>query len=451
MKKTITNLDRIDEAVKNLTEQIPQIKLKRVFAYLALGLPITNENISKKVRKEFKDIDRTDLIREMISNALVMSQPLIDEKIPFVSFCKEYVDYLDDNDLRGDYDEIIQRTKNDPKLLSLISVAFVAQRYHEGIKYEDMKITDEKVREDIIHIKKTNKERAKTSLYGKINNFYFNKTKVDVVRDAQVKRKHIDYQVDNNMYASMDIGEYRSSLNDGVLMIDHPKNYKFRLISVASNGVFSRERISNEVLRSLLKWFENLSVEYYEDIDSLKELLENKLMQINYDISSSGKGSLTCAIIGKDKTLIYSIGDTRGYKVVDNKLINITDDDTYIGRLCAAGIIERHESRFLRGQNLILNEIGESGREVAIKDRSEIIPNSDYDKLLFVSRGITKTMDDRDIEAILAKEEDPEAVKAIVKKSVTEGSVISESRFGYETSVQAGVENSSAVMYVKRK
>lgn len=451
MGKTITNLDRIDEAVKNLMEQVPQIKLKRVFAYLALGLPITNENIAKKVRKEFKDIDRTDLIREMISNALVMSQPLIDDNIPFTSFCKEYADYLEDNDLHGDYDEIIQRTKNDPKLLSLISVAFVAQRYYEGIKYEDMKITEEKVKEDIIHIKKTNKERAKTSFYGKINNFYFNKTKVDVVRDAQVKRKHIDYQVDNNMYASMDIGEYRSSLNDGVLMIDHPKNYKFRLISVASNGVMSRERISNEVLRSLLKWFENLSVEYYENIDALKEMLENKLMQINYDISAYGKGSLTCAIIGKDKTLIYSIGDTRGYKVVDNKLINITDDDTYVGRLCASGIIDRHESRFLRGQGLILNELGESGREAALKDRSEIIPNSDYDKLLFVSRGITKTMDDIDIEAILEKEEDPEVVKAIVKKSVTEKSEISESKFGYETAVQPGIENSSAVMYVKRK
>ena len=31
------------------------------------------------------------------------------------------------------------------------------------------------------------------------------------------------------MYASMDVGKQRSSLNDGVLMLDHPKNYKFRL------------------------------------------------------------------------------------------------------------------------------------------------------------------------------------------------------------------------------
>jgi protein phosphatase len=417
---------------------------------LALDLPITYENIGKRVRKEFKDIDRTDIIREMISNALVMSQSSIDRNVPFTSFCKDYVEQLDADNIRDNYDDIIKRTKNDPKLLSLISVAFVAQRYYEGIKYEDVKIKDEKVREDVLNIKKTNKENVRSSLYGKISNLYFNKTKVDVIRDSQVKRRHIDYQVDNNMYASMDIGEYRSSLNDGVLMVDHPKNYKFRLLSIASNGTVSKERVSNDVLKNLLKWFENLSVDYYEDIDALKELLENKIMQINYDICIKGKGSLTCAIIGKDKTLIYSIGETRGYKVVDNKLTNITDDDTYVGRLCAAGIIDRHESRFFRGQDLILQELGEFGREKELKDKSEVIPN-DYDKLLLVTRGITKTMDDRDIEAILTREADPEVAKAIVKKSVTEKTEISESKFGYTTTVQPGIENSSAVMYVKRK
>ena len=449
MGKTITSLDRIDQAVENLKKRFPQIKLKRVLVNLALDLPITNENIRAQVEEEFKDIDENDLIREMISNALVMSQsPKKD--IPYNTFCKNYVKTLDEKHLRDFSEDILPETKYDPKLLILAAVAFTGQRYYEGIKYEDVVIRDEKIREQVLNLKKTNKEKAKSSIFGKINNFYFNKTKVDVVRNVQVRKDHIDYQVDNNMYASMDVGKQRSSLNDGVLMLDHPKNYKFRLLAVASSGIVIRKRVSNEVLRSLLNWFENLSVDYYEDIDGLKELIENKMMQINNEISESGKGSVTCAIVGKDKTLIYSVGDTRGYKVVDNKLTGITEDDTFIGRLCSNGVIDRFESRFYRGQNLYINELGTAGNEKELRNRSEVIPN-DYDKLLLVTKGVTKSLEDRDIEAILSREEDPEVVKRIVEKAVNEESHISEPRFGYETFIKPGEENTTALMYVKRK
>ena len=146
----------------------------------------------------------------MISNALVMSQsPKKD--IPYNTFCKNYVKTLDEKHLRDFSEDILPETKYDPKLLILAAVAFAGQRYYEGIKYEDVVIRDEKIREQVLDLKKTNKEKAKSSIFGKINNFYFNKTKVDVVRNVQVRKDHIDYQVDNNMYASMDVGKQRSS------------------------------------------------------------------------------------------------------------------------------------------------------------------------------------------------------------------------------------------------
>ena len=96
-------------------------------------------------------------------------------------------------------------------------------------------------------------------------------------------------------------------------------------------------------------------------MDDLKPILEKKLEKINDSLESVSERSATtiaCAIVGKDKTLITSIGDTRIYFIKDGKITSKTEDDSYVQTLCNKGLADPKKARFHKAINFVSEELG---------------------------------------------------------------------------------------------
>jgi len=167
-----------------------------------------------------------------------------------------------------------------------------------------------------------------------------------------------------NMYASTRIGKVRENQEDAVLIMQHPEIDDFKLMVVADGmgGHENGEVASSIIVKEMKKWFEKLDTVCYSDSEALKQELESSIKNINkmvYQETKGGGSTLVAAITCKDKTVIANVGDSRAYTFEDQKLEQVTHDDSPVYHLWKEGKIkEKDDMRFHKESNLIERYIG---------------------------------------------------------------------------------------------
>lgn len=443
MEKTI---DRIDDAVKNLKATFNIANVPRVLIDLVLDKKIRNERVEEKARNAFEGITSDDLIREIVKHALKVA--VSQENIPCNDFCKLFLKQIKDNDISPD--KVIEYLRRHEFLLCKLTVAFALHRYEEKIDLEKLEnVTDKEVKKYIYYLDKTNKENTKTSSLGKVRNLLFNKSKKDIILNAQCKKGHIDYQV-GDLCATIEKGK-KENQEDRVILLEHPNNSEFKLMATAdaNENRFSKDSPSNYAILSLMKWFEELDPSFFEDIDSLANLLDNKLRQINIDMVDNKKGetSLACVIVGKDKTLVSTIGSSRVYKEKDGKTEKVNKENTLVQDLITEGYIKEEFSRFHKASNVVLRELGRDEVTLDIGNRTSVIDN-DYDKILIVTYGVVKGLEEKKIIELL---DHRTPTTSLTKIATNSHSVLEDLKYGYEREIPSGEYNATAALYVKKK
>lgn len=339
------------------------------------------------------------------------------------------------------------------------------EKYSDTIPYLKKLLEEQKkLAEEIKRNKKQNIifkrkiKRAKSNKYNLQNDRYRMIT-------GLTNKVEGDIELDDECYASTDIGKRRQNQEDALLLIKDKEIPDFKMLVVADGmgGWQSGEIASDAIVNKLKEWFENLDVEkkkyYYSDVRALKYILQEKIEKdIQAEVESktwkTGGSTLVCAIIGKNNTLISNIGDSRAYVIKDGRLKQISIEDTVAQKNLEEGKTPNKEAlRFDRQSNKLLQCLGMSRREL-IHPHFEILNNNEYDMLLLFSDGVTDCLSDNDITVVCKNSNREEVTKKLVEKAIRNDSIEPEefSYYNHLTSyIPGGKDNATAVAYVPKK
>lgn len=266
---------------------------------------------------------------------------------------------------------------------------------------------------------------------------------------------------------SSSIGLKRKGQEDAALIIVHPKNPDFKLLVVADGmgGYEQGEDASNFTVNYIKEWFEkddtlkyyaNTTQEWAGDIQTRLQYISD---QISQRYSKAGT-TFTAAMVGKDKTMITNIGDSRAYIISGRSVRQVTEDHSLCYRMLRNGeIIQKDDIRFHKNSNKILKGLGYTGDSSGIvrPDYYEL-DNRSYDILLLTSDGVTDCISDpRLMKIAIEGRTSKEIAQTIVEAALDRNNPDLTARLGiydnenYVKKISPGKDNTTAVVYKKDK
>ena len=219
-----------------------------------------------------------------------------------------------------------------------------------------------------------------------------------------------------------DIGLIREKNEDNVLAIAHPKNKNIKLLIVA-DGMGGKEHgdiAANYVIMYLHKWFINKDIKVLNDNDKVIELLNKYIKKLNSDlIKRYGKDTLgttlTMALINKNNTIVFNVGDSRCYIYKRKNLIQVTEDDSDVWLYHKFGGVKKDHLRYFSNNNVITACIGICNELCKI---STIIIDNDYEMIFLLTDGVTDMITDTKIKSLIKKTKKELLLNALINEAV---------------------------------
>lgn len=216
------------------------------------------------------------------------------------------------------------------------------------------------------------------------------------ITDVGLKRTHNE----DNFYRSDEQGIYLVA--DG--MGGHAAG------EVASNSSIQIisdffERFSND---KNLTWPFGFDTRYSEEDNALITGIQLanqtlcKMQQQRPELSGMGT-TLAAMSIHNSQALIAHVGDSRVYRMRDNKLELLTSDHSWVNEQLQKNIITAEEARTHRYRNVITRALG-NRNELEIDLRTEEVLSGD--QFLLCSDGLSGMIDDNEIAEIMIKYSD---------------------------------------------
>ena len=208
-------------------------------------------------------------------------------------------------------------------------------------------------------------------------------------------------------YAISDIGKKYKHNEDFYTLPKKDNNilnldtYRLFVLCDGVGGANAGEVASKLSSEWLQRDFNNLQED--KKINNLSDLISNLIKDISIKINklsleySEYKNMMTTlvsALFYQDRLYLHSIGDSRCYLLRNNKLEQLTDDDSLIWSLYKSGEISKDDLRTHPRKNVISNAIG-SDDEFSIHNyEQELLTN---DLFLMCSDGLTDMISDEEI------------------------------------------------------
>lgn len=287
------------------------------------------------------------------------------------------------------------------------------------------------------------------------------KTDFAYVHDSRILSSETGQK--GELAASSSIGLKRKGQEDAALIIVHPKNPDFKLLVVADGigGYEQGEEASNLAVTYIKEWFEREeSLEYFDDTEQIwANDMQQQIQFINNTILQRFKEAGTtfvAAMVGKEKTMLANIGDSRAYTISGRSVRQVTEDHSLCYRMYKNGeIVQKDDIRFHINSHKILRSLGIS--ETARPDYYEI-DNRSYDILLLTSDGVTDCISDpRLMKIAIEGRTSKEIAQTIVGAALDKNNPDLIARSGvfddkdYVEEISPGKDNTTAVVYKKDK
>ncbi|WP_027107552.1 Stp1/IreP family PP2C-type Ser/Thr phosphatase [Lacticigenium naphthae] len=149
-------------------------------------------------------------------------------------------------------------------------------------------------------------------------------------------------------------------------------------------------------------------------IEEIKQWMTQEVNVVNKEIHKKslrfedfqGMGStIVVAVFLETVVLFGNLGDSRGYILTNDQLIQITEDHSYVNELMKKGQITMNEAKKHPNRNVITRSLG-----IASKVEMDYfsIPYTDFLSVLLCSDGLTNQLSDETIHSILRKDIDKE-------------------------------------------
>lgn len=299
----------------------------------------------------------------------------------------------------------------------------------------------------------------------------YNNCREDVISGMQFKNKHTEYNIGKTLFAVSDVGLHRYYQEDSVIIMEHPNDRDFKLIAVADGlgGHGDGDLASNHIIRKIMQWFEHKKIIDEKNVSTLKEELELLISNSIYDLNANpyAATTLSLAIIGKDKTLIANVGDSRIYTYASGTLEQETIDDSEVQELYEKKRIPSKElMRFHHKNNVLTQAI--SKRLPRFKTNFTVIDNS-YDSIIAVSDGVSDCVSYEELNNIVKNSQSTEVAKNIVQKALNNDSYLIDAikklpetekeevlkikeiiKKDYSIKIPKGKDNATAAVYIRK-
>lgn len=141
-------------------------------------------------------------------------------------------------------------------------------------------------------------------------------------------------------------------------------------VYVVADGVGGNnggEIASRTAVRSIAEYVNNCPIDACPDSQEIYRYLKTCLEETNHEIyllghqNEENQGMATTAVVAyiRDHTAyLANIGDSRGYLLHGNQLIQITEDHTYVNELLKRGVITTEEAENHSQRNVITRALG---------------------------------------------------------------------------------------------
>jgi len=463
MKKEQSTLEKIDYVIMKLIEEHKNWNAQDLISSLVFDpnakTYITTDD--ELVQAMIPTITRDEIIKEIAAQSLRVSQ--IDIRAGFLPEkynCIRFYEYLLGEKVKGE--QITNFLKSNDWILEMLISAFSKTRYsyRETI---DIKKLDEFSNLKIRGYLNSLSDKRKALEAGKIKrlkivNKTLNKCRDDILSGVQLKKDATNYSLGTDMFASSSIGNFKNTQEDSVLLLRHPKNPNFKLLVVADGvgGMPHGGEASRYVAQMMVRWFEKISPDYYGDTEKLIRAFNQKLFDINKGLCSFKDGRATTfvgSIVGNNKTIIASLGDSRAYIAKNGELKQISRDDSLVQEYFEEGTIRtKDDTRFHKNANRITRCLGVEDYIQPFRPNIYVLDNSQYDKLLLVSDGISDCLSDNQIMAITTKTPREEIAKKLVETASETESKRKEAynQYNFNEIIEAGMDNMTAAVYSKK-
>lgn len=208
-----------------------------------------------------------------------------------------------------------------------------------------------------------------------------------------------------------DIGKVRITNEDNVKISVNSKSDVLMVLADGMGGAKKGDYASFKAVSQISENFESKKgfFTYYNLYKWCAKQIKNvnkDLYQLSdKDINYKGMGTtLVLVVIRKKRILVFSLGDSRCYILKNNKLIKVTEDQTYTNYLYNSGKIKESEIATHPDRHTLTNAVG-------------IYPSVSFDfyqfeyqneSILLCSDGIYNNVLDIDLENILKTNDNPE-------------------------------------------
>ena len=161
---------------------------------------------------------------------------------------------------------------------------------------------------------------------------------------------------------------------------------------------FDRDELARRLVRSV----ENAGLQIFQ--------------QANSDRSRKGMGTtVTAASLLDDTLFLAQVGDSRGYLLRGDKLVQVTRDQSLVNQLIEAGQLTEEEAESFEHNNIILQALGNTD---SVQVDLTYVDLRRGDVLLLCSDGLSGMVHNDDIRETLLKNPDPaEACRVLVDKA----------------------------------
>lgn len=164
-------------------------------------------------------------------------------------------------------------------------------------------------------------------------------------------------------YSKTDVGKKRDNNEDYMLHCNISEDVDVYLVLDGIGGASLGEVASSTAGNKVVEYIK----EHYVEQTNTKDMLKLAVKYANrcvYELNKQNKVykdmGTTISMLYVEKGIAYniSIGDTRIYEVLEDKIVQITEDDTYVNALVKDNIISKEEALVHPERHVLLRAVG---------------------------------------------------------------------------------------------
>jgi len=220
--------------------------------------------------------------------------------------------------------------------------------------------------------------------------------------------------------SATNVGNYRKNNEDSYFVDNSSKLY---ILADGMGGHLAGEQASKMATEIIANEFNNKDIKKLQDvIEKLSDGVKNANSEIHRksDENENFRGMGTTVSVGYkfEDVLVYAnIGDSRIYKLND-KIEQLTKDDSFVNYLIEIGEITEEESRHHPKKNVLTKALG-TNPDIDVYVNTLNIKKNDI--FLFCSDGLTNMVSDVDIFSTIKENTPEEAGRKLMDLALKNG------------------------------